>query len=133
MKTDKLLQLINLRVNVKDIKKKADNGVNDDISNIRTLQPEFDFKSYSWDQCISDNKEKYGEKGAAKVCGAIKNMAEQEMSVPDRIDGEEFIIPKPTNGENKESYISRCMKSIGKEYDTPQQALAVCYSQLEHK
>ena len=45
----------------------------------------------------------------------------------------DFIIPTPNFGEKKESYISRCMKAIGKEYDTPQQALAVCYSKLEPK
>ena len=45
----------------------------------------------------------------------------------------DFIIPSPTNGEVKEHYITRCMKAIGKEYNTEAQALAVCYSQLEPK
>jgi len=35
---------------------------------------EFDFKSYPWDECISDNEPKYGAEGAKKVCGAIKAM-----------------------------------------------------------
>jgi hypothetical protein len=45
----------------------------------------------------------------------------------------EFIIPTPKSSENKSAYITRCMKAIGKEYDTTEQALAVCYSQLEPK
>ena len=64
---------------------------------------EFDFKSYPWDTCISDNEPKYGAKGAAKVCGAIKNMSE------------EFMIPKPEPGEDKKDFVTRCMKAIGGE------------------
>ncbi|CAB5212430.1 hypothetical protein UFOVP187_15 [uncultured Caudovirales phage] len=121
MKTERLGQLITLRFGVKDIKKKADNGVNGDISNEVTSHPEFDFKSYPWDQCISDNTEKYGEKGAAKVCGAIKNMTEQE----------EFMIPQPEPNEKKDEYITRCMKAIGDENKPQEQLLAICYAQLE--
>lgn len=44
---------------------------------------------------------------------------------------QEFVIPAPESGEDEQSYISRCMKAIGSEYDTQEQALAVCYSQLE--
>jgi hypothetical protein len=44
---------------------------------------------------------------------------------------EDFVIPSPKSGEHTNSYISRCMKAIGDEYDTQEQALAVCYSQLK--
>jgi hypothetical protein len=43
---------------------------------------------------------------------------------------EGFPIPSP-EGESEEEYISKCMKAIGGEYDTQEQALAVCYAQLE--
>jgi len=45
----------------------------------------------------------------------------------------DFVIPTPKSSENKSAYITRCMHAIGKEYDTTEQALAVCYSQLEPK
>jgi len=48
-----------------------------------------------------------------------------------RLNLQEFIIPKPESGEPEEKYISRCMEAIGGEYDTPEQATAVCYAQLE--
>lgn len=42
---------------------------------------EFNFKDYPWEQCIADNEGKYGAKGAARVCGAIKAMnAAQETT-----------------------------------------------------
>lgn len=44
---------------------------------------------------------------------------------------EDFVIPTPEKGEEESKYISRCMESIGSEYDTQEQALAVCYAQLE--
>ena len=44
---------------------------------------------------------------------------------------EAFVIPTPEQGEDEQKYISRCMDAIGSEYDTQEQALAVCYSQLE--
>lgn len=44
---------------------------------------------------------------------------------------ESFVIPAPESGEDEQSYISRCMHAIGNEYDTQEQALAVCYAQLE--
>jgi hypothetical protein len=43
----------------------------------------------------------------------------------------EFVIPKPEKGEAEKDYIGRCMMAIGSEYDTQEQALAVCYSQLK--
>jgi hypothetical protein len=44
---------------------------------------------------------------------------------------EKFVIPKPEAGEAEDKYISRCMGAIGSEYDTQEQALAVCYAQLK--
>jgi len=42
-----------------------------------------------------------------------------------------FVIPTPEGGEAEDAYISRCMSSIAGEYDTQEQALAVCYAQLK--
>ena len=44
---------------------------------------------------------------------------------------EKFVIPAPESGEAEDKYISRCMHAIADEYDTQEQALAVCYAQLE--
>jgi hypothetical protein len=44
-----------------------------------------------------------------------------------------FPIPSPESGESEQDYVSRCMKEIGSEYDTQEQALAICYAQLEKK
>lgn len=44
---------------------------------------------------------------------------------------QEFVIPTPEGGEAEDTYISRCMSAIAGEYDTQEQALAVCYKQLE--
>lgn len=44
---------------------------------------------------------------------------------------ENFVIPTPDGGEAEDAYISRCMAAIGGEYDTQEQALAVCYAQLD--
>ena len=44
---------------------------------------------------------------------------------------EKFVIPQPESGEAEDKYISRCMGAIGSEYDTQEQALAVCYAQLK--
>ena len=40
-------------------------------------------------------------------------------------------IPKPISNETEETYISRCMEAIGSEYDSPEQGLAVCYTQFK--
>jgi len=48
-----------------------------------------------------------------------------------KIKKEGFPIPSPESGEEQDKYISRCMEAIGSEYDTQEQALAVCYAQLE--
>jgi len=50
--------------------------------------------------------------------------------VPIEKQKKEFVIPKP-EGESESEYISKCMKAISDEYDTQEQALAVCYAQLE--
>jgi len=51
--------------------------------------------------------------------------------VPIAASKEKFVIPTPDKGEVEADYISRCMGAIGKEYDTQEQALAVCYAQLK--
>lgn len=53
--------------------------------------------------------------------------------VPIEASKESFVIPSPESGEKESDYISRCMGAIGSEYDTQEQALAVCYAQLEKK
>jgi len=84
-----------------------------------------DLANYPWEQCIADQIERYGdEETAKKVCGAIKAMYGSK---------EAFVIPSPESGEDEQSYIGRCMKEIGSEYDSQEQALAVCYAQLEKK
>jgi hypothetical protein len=40
-----------------------------------------------------------------------------------------FPIPSPEGGEDENTFISRCMKEIGGEYDQDQ-ALGICYSKL---
>jgi hypothetical protein len=51
--------------------------------------------------------------------------------VPIKASKEEFVIPTPESGEKESDYINRCMGAIGSEYDTQEQALAVCYAQLK--
>jgi hypothetical protein len=45
---------------------------------------------------------------------------------------EGFPIPSPESGEDENTFISRCMKEIGGEYDQDQ-ALGICYSKLRGK
>lgn len=82
-----------------------------------------------WEDCIKKVSEEYGgdKEIAAKVCGMIK--AENQSKVVDPAE-KEFTIPKPS-GEPEAEYISKCMKAIGSEYDSQEQALAVCYAQLK--
>ena len=37
-------------------------------------------------------------------------------------------IPKPTSGESQNDYVGRCMHEIASEYDTNEQAVAICIS-----
>lgn len=37
-------------------------------------------------------------------------------------------IPKPTSGETQNDYVGRCMHEIASEYDTNEQAVAICIS-----
>lgn len=37
-------------------------------------------------------------------------------------------IPKPKAAEGENEYVSRCMESIGSEYDDQTQAVAICYA-----
>jgi hypothetical protein len=120
-----------------------------------------DFADYPWDQCIADQTKAYGSKAIAEaVCGKIKaeNSSKQEMDITPnpcepgyepiglkddgspncvpkkkKMGSEEFKIPTPNAGEKPDAYVSRCMKAIGSEYDSQEQALAVCYAQIEKK
>jgi len=40
-------------------------------------------------------------------------------------------IPKPTGGETQDEYVGRCMHEIAAEYDTNEQAVAICISTYE--
>lgn len=42
-------------------------------------------------------------------------------------------IPKPKKGEKKPEYLDRCMRGIGDEYKSQDQALAICYSKWRNK
>lgn len=53
-----------------------------------------------------------------------------EITPPLQVE-EKFVIPQPEAGEDENKYISRCMGEIGSEYDTQEQALAICYAQLK--
>ena len=53
------------------------------------------------------------------------------VPIKDNQKKENFVIPTPDGGEAEDVYISRCMSAIAGEYDTQEQALAVCYAQLD--
>jgi hypothetical protein len=53
-------------------KKEHGIGKKDIKETILEAKAKIDEGSYPFDQCLSDNEGKYGAKGAAKVCGAIK-------------------------------------------------------------
>jgi hypothetical protein len=40
-------------------------------------------------------------------------------------------IPKPTGDESQDQYVGRCMHAIASEYDTNEQAVAICISTYE--
>jgi hypothetical protein len=40
-------------------------------------------------------------------------------------------IPKPSGDETQDQYVGRCMHSIASEYDTNEQAVAICISTYE--
>jgi len=42
---------------------------------------------------------------------------------------EGFPVPSPESGEDENTFVGRCMKEIGGEYDQDQ-ALAICYGKL---
>jgi hypothetical protein len=58
----------------RDAEKKGKNKINKESiqETILEAKAKIDEGSYPFDQCLSDNEGKYGKKGAAKVCGAIK-------------------------------------------------------------
>ena len=45
---------------------------------------------------------------------------------------EGFPIPSPSGDEDEQTYVSRCMKEIGGEYEQ-EQALAICYNKYREK
>ncbi len=45
---------------------------------------------------------------------------------------EGFPIPSPSGDEDEDTFIGRCMKEIGGEYEQ-EQALAICYKKYEDK
>jgi hypothetical protein len=53
------------------------------------------------------------------------------VPIKDNQSKQEFVIPTPSADESESEYIGRCMSAISGEYDTQEQALAVCYAQLE--
>ncbi len=54
-----------------------------DIEVTKEMEHEVFFKflkaSYPWDKCLEDNKEKYGEEGAKKICGSIREKYGKSM------------------------------------------------------
>ena len=40
-------------------------------------------------------------------------------------------IPKPNGGESQNEYVGRCMNEIASEYDTNEQAVAICINTYE--
>jgi hypothetical protein len=40
-------------------------------------------------------------------------------------------IPKPTAAETQSEYVGRCMSEIGSEYDSNEQAVAICINTYE--
>jgi hypothetical protein len=46
--------------------------------------------------------------------------------VPIKASKENFVIPSPEDGEDENTYISRCVSDIAAEYDQEGQAYAVC-------
>jgi hypothetical protein len=71
-------------------------------------------------------KERLEFERAQKIQRLIDIRLNKQMDIP-----EKFIIPQPESGEKETDYINRCMAAIGGEYDTPEQAVAVCYAQLK--
>jgi hypothetical protein len=49
-----------------------------------------------------------------------------------KVKKEGFPIPSPSGSEDQDTFIGRCMKEIGGEYDQDQ-ALAICYKKYEDK
>jgi hypothetical protein len=91
---------------------------------------------------VKPNKEKYEDEGLEGACWEGyepygTKISEDGREVPNCVPVEAkkvkqgFPIPSPESGEEQDKYISRCMEAIGNEYDTQEQALAVCYAQLE--
>lgn len=50
----------------------------------------------------------------------------------DVVKKQDFIIPEPEGGEEKDTYIARCVKAIIDEYPQ-EQALGICYNKWAEK
>ena len=104
----------------------------------------------------------YDENSANNICGWIKanyqEMAEEDglenacwpgyeaigtkeldgrivpncVPIKEEQSKEKFIIPEPSEGEDEQAYISRCISSIIDEYGQ-EQAAGICYGQWEKK
>lgn len=73
------------------------------------------------DPCWED----YVQVGTKMVDGKeLPNCVPLEAS---KVVKEGFPVPSPESGEDEQTYVSRCMKEIGGEYEQ-KQALAICYS-----
>jgi hypothetical protein len=46
---------------------------------------------------------------------------------------EEFVIPKPNEGESRNEYVSRCMDAIGGENKPHDQLVAICETTYTNK
>ena len=74
-----------------------------------------------------------GEPGYVAYGTKIKDGVEVPNCIPikEEQSKQKFVIPTPESGEKESDYIGRCMSAISSEYDTQEQALAVCYAQLK--
>jgi hypothetical protein len=153
MSTNRLEQIINLKLNNFEIKKPDVNpvakepidaeiepnpcwegyepiGLKEDGSPncVPIKAAKIDLADYPWDTCIQDQIERYGdEEIAKKVCGSIKALYGSKIEMK-----ENFVIPNPSGDEDQNTFISRCVSEISGEYEQ-EQALGICYSQWEKK
>ena len=81
-------------------KKEHGVGKKDLKETIAEAKAKIDEGSYPFDQCLADNEGKYGAKGAAKVCGAIKAAyGEGQVNEMDEVSWNEKN--NPTRGASK--------------------------------
>jgi len=86
----------------RDAEKKGKNKINKEnlSETIAEAKAKIDEGSYPFDQCLADNEGKYGKKGAAKVCGAIKaQYGEGQVNEMDEVSWNDKN--NPTRGASK--------------------------------